>query len=59
LVFGLEISPKCPVGFEIGAKPIDTGFVNTILSRQLNDLEPQLTRNGLAEQFDAQPAEIR
>ena len=35
-----------------------------MLSRQLNDLEPQLTRNGydvrsLVEQFDAKPAEIR
>jgi hypothetical protein len=35
-----------------------------LLSRQINDLEPQLTRNGydirsLVEQFDAKPAEIR
>src|SRR6267378_4171079 len=34
------------------------------LSHQLNDLEPQLTRNGydvrsLVEQFDAKPSEIR
>jgi hypothetical protein len=38
--------------------------VEAILSRQLNDLEPQLTRNGydirsLVEQFDAKPSEIR
>src|SRR3954471_11226433 len=35
-----------------------------VLSRQINDLEPLLTRNGydlrsLVEQFDAKPAEIR
>jgi len=38
--------------------------VEAILSRQLNDLELQLTRNGhdthsLVEQFDAEPSEIR
>jgi hypothetical protein len=38
--------------------------VEAILSRQLNDLEPQLARNGydirsLVEQFDAKPSEIR
>jgi len=37
--------------------------VEAILSRQLNDLEPQLTRNGydvrsLVEQFDAKPSEL-
>jgi len=51
-------------GFEIGAKPIDVGVIGAVLSRQLDDLEPQLTRNGydvrsLVEQFDAKPAEIR
>jgi hypothetical protein len=60
----LGISHTCPVGFEIGAKPIDTSVVKAILSRQLNDLEPQLTRNGydlrsLVEQFSAKPSEIR
>lgn len=51
-------------GFEIGAKPIDASVVEAVLSRQLNDLEPQLTRNGydvrsLAEQFDTTPLDIR
>jgi hypothetical protein len=51
-------------GFEVGARPIDANIVEASLSRQINDLEPQLTRNGydirsLAEQFDAKPAEIR
>jgi hypothetical protein len=52
----------------IGAAPLTcpmqraAAFVETTLSRQLNDLEPQLTRNGydvrsLVEQFDAKPSE--
>ena len=50
-------------GFEIGAKPITAG-VEAVLSSKLDELEPQLTRNGydlrsLVEQFDAKPAEIR
>jgi hypothetical protein len=51
-------------GFEIGAKPIAAGVVEAILSRKLDELEAQLTRNGydlrsLVDQFDAKPAEIR
>jgi hypothetical protein len=51
-------------GFETGVKPIDAAIIEAVLSRQINDLEPRLTRNGydirsLVEQFDAKPAEIR
>jgi hypothetical protein len=51
-------------GFRIGEKPVTTEAVETVLSRQLDDLEPKLTRHGydvhnLAEQFNAKPAEIR
>jgi type II secretory pathway predicted ATPase ExeA len=51
-------------GFEMAAKPIDGGVVEGVLSRRLDDLEPQLTRHGydvkaICEQFDARPAEIR
>ena len=51
-------------GFEIGAKPIDAGVIAAVLSRKLDELEAQMTRNGydlrgLAEQFDAKPAELR
>ena len=51
-------------GFEIGAKPIAAGVVEAVLSRRLDELEAQLTRNGydlrsLVKQFDAKPAEIR
>ncbi|ENJ3644486.1 phosphoribulokinase [Salmonella enterica] len=39
-------------------------LVESVLSRQLDDLEPTLTRHGyrlkdMVEQFDAKPAEIR
>jgi hypothetical protein len=64
LQIGQHLVRAFEAGFEVGTKPIDTGIVEAILSRQINDLEPQLTRNGydvrsLVEQFDAKPAEIR
>jgi len=39
-------------------------MIESVLSRQLDDLEPTLTRHGyrlkdMVEQFDAKPAEIR
>lgn len=51
-------------GFDASVKPVDAATIDSILSRQIDDLEPQLTRHGydtrmLAEQFDAKPAEIR
>ncbi|MGH7048548.1 MAG: hypothetical protein ACREE2_19405 [Stellaceae bacterium] len=50
-------------GFEIGAKPIDAGVVEAVLSDQFDDFGPQLIHNGyglrsLAEPFDAEPAAI-
>jgi hypothetical protein len=50
--------------FEIGAKPVDENVVEAVLSLQIDDLEPRLTRSGydvrsLVEQFDAKPSEIR
>lgn len=51
-------------GFGANMKPVDALTVDGVLSRQTDDLEPQLTRHGyyaksLAEQFDARPLEIR
>ena len=48
----------------MAAKPVDPGVVEGVLSRRLNDLEPQLTRHGydlkaICDQFDARPAEVR
>ena len=50
--------------FEAGARTVDATVVETVLSRRIDDLEPQLIRHGydaraLCEQFDAKPAEIR
>jgi type II secretory pathway predicted ATPase ExeA len=64
LQIGQHLVRAFEAGFEIGAKPIDVNVVEAVFSRQVNDLEPQLMRNGydvgsLAEQFDAKPAEIR
>jgi hypothetical protein len=64
LQIGQHLVRAFEAGFEIGAKPIDASVVEAILSRQLNDLEPQLTRNGydvrsLVERFDAKTSEIR
>jgi type II secretory pathway predicted ATPase ExeA len=50
--------------YQIGEKPVSYDIVESVLSRQIDDLEPTLTRNGyrlkdLTEQFDAKPAEIK
>jgi type II secretory pathway predicted ATPase ExeA len=50
--------------YQIGDKPVSYNIVESVLSRQIDDLEPTLTRNGyrlkdLTEQFDAKPAEIK
>jgi hypothetical protein len=34
-------------GFEVGIKPVDEGLVEAVLSSQIDDLGPRLTRNGL------------
>ena len=64
LQIGQHLVRAFEAGFEIGAKPIAADIVETVLSSKLDELEPQLTRNGydlrsLVEQFDAKPAEIR
>lgn len=50
--------------YQIGEKPVSSEVVESVLSRQIDDLEPMLTRNGyrlkdLIDQFDAKPAEIK
>ena len=64
LQIGQHLVRAFEAGFEIGAKPITAGVAEAVLSSKLDELEPQLTRNGydlrsLVEQFDAKPAEIR
>ena len=46
LQIGRHLVRAFEAGFEAGVKPIDQTTVETVLSRQLDDLEPQLTRHG-------------
>jgi type II secretory pathway predicted ATPase ExeA len=64
----LQIEQHLALAFEeayrAGEKPVTEELITSILSRQIDDLEPTLTRHGynvrnLAEQFNTKPAEIR
>lgn len=64
----LQIEQHLTLAFEaaylFGEKPLTTAIVESVLSKQIDDLEPTLTRHGynvssLAEQFNAKPAEIK
>lgn len=51
-------------GYQIGERPVSVAVAESVLSKQLDDLEPTLTRHGyrvrdLADQFGAKPAEIK
>jgi type II secretory pathway predicted ATPase ExeA len=50
--------------FRVGERTVTTTVVETVMSRQMDELEPRLTRYGydvksLAEQFHTKPSEIR
>lgn len=64
----LQIEQHLTLAFEAaylyGEKPVTTAIVETVLSKQIDDLEPTLTRHGydvrsLAEQFNAKQSEIK
>lgn len=60
----LHLTLAMEAGYQTGEKPITATLVESVLSRQMDDLEPTLTRHGyrlkdMVEQFDAKPAEIR
>ncbi len=60
----LHLTLALEAGYQIGSRPVSADVVESVLSRQIDDLEPTLTRNGyrlkdLMEQFDAKPAEIK
>jgi len=60
----LHLTLALEASFQTGEKPVTAELVETVLSRQLDDLEPTLTRHGyrlkdMVEQFDAKPAEIK
>jgi type II secretory pathway predicted ATPase ExeA len=64
----LQIEQHLTLAFEaaylFGEKPVTTAIVGSVLSKQIDDLEPTLTRHGydvrsLAEQFNAKQSEIK
>jgi type II secretory pathway predicted ATPase ExeA len=64
----LQIERHLTLAFEeayrLGAKPVPVEIAEKVLSRQIDDLEPTLTRHGydvrtLADQFNAKPVEIK
>jgi len=59
-----HLSMALDAGFFTGEKPVSLAVAESVLSKQLDDLEPTLTRNGyswrdLAEQFGAKEVEIK
>ncbi len=68
LITPLQIEQHLRLAFEeayhIGQKPVETEIIDSILAKDIDDLEPLLTRHGynikaLAELLDTKPAEIR
>lgn len=64
LQIGRHLVRAFEAAYELDAKPVDVDMIEAVLSRQLDDLEPRLTRNGydlrsLVDQFDAKPGEVR
>jgi type II secretory pathway predicted ATPase ExeA len=60
----LHLALALEAGYQTGETPISTELIESVLSRQLDDLEPTLARHGyrlkdLVEQFDVKPAEIK
>jgi type II secretory pathway predicted ATPase ExeA len=60
----LHLALSLEAGYQTGGTPVSGELVESVLSGQLDDLEPTLTRHGyrvkdLVEQFDTKPAEIK
>jgi type II secretory pathway predicted ATPase ExeA len=64
LQFETYLTRSFEEGYRVGQKPVTVQVMETILSRDINELEPRLTRHGynakvLAEVLNAKPREIR
>lgn len=60
----LHLTLALEAGYQTGEKPVTVELVETVPSRQLDDLEPTLARHGyrlkdMTEQFETKAAEIR
>jgi type II secretory pathway predicted ATPase ExeA len=60
----LHLTLALEAGYQAGERPVPVEVVDSVLSRQIDDLEPTLTRHGyrikdLMEQLDAKSADIK
>ncbi len=60
----MHLTLALEAGYQTGGAAVTAELVETVLSRQIDDMEPTLTRHGyrmkdLVEQFDARPGEIK
>jgi hypothetical protein len=59
-----HLSRALEEGYKVGQKPVGAELIDTVIAKDIDDLEPRLTRQGyhmkaLAELLSAKPAEIR
>ena len=64
LQFETYLTRSFEEGYKVGQKPVTVEVVESVLAKDLNELEPRLTRQGynakvLAEVLNAKPREIR
>jgi type II secretory pathway predicted ATPase ExeA len=64
LQFETYLTRSFEEGYRVGQKPVTVEVMESILARDINELEPRLTRNGynakiLSEVLNAKPREIR
>jgi hypothetical protein len=64
LQFETYLTRSFEEGYRVGQKPVTVEVIESILAKDINDLEPRLTRNGynvkvLTEVLHAKPHEIR
>jgi hypothetical protein len=64
LQFETYLTRSCEEGYKVGQKPITVEVIENILAKNIDELEPRLTRHGynakvLAEVLNAKPREIR
>jgi hypothetical protein len=60
----MHLSLALEASYQSGERPVSVEVVESVLSRQIDDLEPTLTRHGygikdLVEQFDSKAGEIK
>jgi hypothetical protein len=64
LQFEYYLTRALEEAYKVGQKPVDAEMIETVLARDLNGLEPRLTRQGynakvLAELLNAKPREVK